>query len=149
MPETRAARLRPAEPADLATVLAMLEGAGLPTAGVPPALGGLLVAETEDRVVGVIGLEIYGRAALLRSAVVAPEARGFGVGAELVGAILRLARARSVREVYLLTTTAEAWFPRFGFTRIDRGTVPAPLRASEEFKGACPDSAAVMRLGLA
>jgi amino-acid N-acetyltransferase len=148
MPETGIARVRPAAPADLAVVLAMLDRAGLPTAGVPPSLTGFLVAESGGRLVGMVGLEAYGRAALLRSAVVAADARGVGIGAGLVKGLLDLARAQGIRDVYLLTTTAEAWFPRFGFARIGRDAVPSALHASEEFQGACPDSAVVMHAGL-
>jgi amino-acid N-acetyltransferase len=92
---------------------------------------------------------VYGAAALLRSAVVADQARGRGVGAALLDRLLEHARARGVRQVYLLTTTAEDWFPRFGFTRIARQAVPAALHASAEFRGACPDSATVMQATLA
>lgn len=148
MPETGLARVRPAEPGDRTVVLAMLERAGLPTAGVPPSLTGFLVPEAGGRLVGVVGLEAYGRAALLRSAVVAADARGIGVGAGLVQGLLDQARTQGIRDVYLLTTTADAWFPRFGFVRISRDAVPLALHASEEFRGACPDSAVVMHASL-
>ncbi len=148
VPETGVARVRTAGPADLAQVLALLARAGLPTAGVPPALTGFLVAESAGRLVGVVGLEVYGRAALLRSAVVAPDARSIGVGAGLVKGLLDQARTEGIRDVYLLTTTADAWFPRFGFARISRDAVPSALHASEELRGACPDSAVVMHASL-
>jgi amino-acid N-acetyltransferase len=148
MPETAFARVRPAAPPDLAGVLAMLDRAGLPTAGVPPSLTGFLVAESGTRLVGVIGLEAYGPVALLRSAVVAADARGAGVGASLVTRLLARAGSQGIHDVYLLTTTAEAWFPRFGFVGVTRDAVPEALHASEEFKGACPDSAVVMHAAL-
>jgi amino-acid N-acetyltransferase len=59
--------------------------------------------------------------------------------------VLDRARERGVREMYLLTTTAERWFPRFGFTRIAREQVPDAVRGSVEFREACPAFAAVMR----
>ncbi len=46
--------------------------------------------------------------------------------------------------VYLLTTTAEFYFHRFGFTRISRADVALPVRDSIEFRESCPDSAVVM-----
>lgn len=148
MPETAFARVRPAAAHDLAVVLAMLDRAGLPTAGIPPSLTGFLVAESGTRLVGVIGLEAYGPVALLRSAAVVADARGAGVGASLVTSLLARARSLGIHDVYLLTTTAEAWFPRFGFVGVTRETVPEALHASAEFKGACPDSAVVMRATL-
>ena len=142
-------RVRPARAADYPAVAGLLEAAGLPTAGVSPSLPDFMVAEADGGVVGAIGLEAYGPAALLRSAVVAPAERGRGAGTALVAGLLEHARARGVRDVYLLTSTAEDWFPRFGFARIRRDAVPAALHASAEFQGACPDSAAILHATLA
>ena len=60
-------------------------------------------------------------------------------------AALRLARANGVDTVYLLTTTAERFFPRLGFEPITRDQVPTTVQASVEFRSACPASAVVMR----
>jgi N-acetylglutamate synthase-like GNAT family acetyltransferase len=138
--------VRPATEADYPAVIALLEAAGLPTAGVPRTLGDFLVADAGDGLAGAIGLERYGSGALLRSAVVRPGDQGTGIGAALVRALLDRARDAGLREVYLLTTTAERWFPRFGFAPIEREQVPDPVRASVEFREACPASAAVMRM---
>jgi amino-acid N-acetyltransferase len=137
--------IRLAAPGDFAGVVRLLEAADLPTAGLARSLPDFLVAEERGRVVGAAGLEIYGDCALLRSAVVEAGRRGSGVGVDLVESLLRRAGTRGVREIYLLTTTAEHFFPRFGFFRIPRDVVAAPVRASEEFRGACPDSAIAMR----
>ncbi len=137
--------IRLAAPGDFAGVVRLLEAADLPTAGLDRSLPDFLVAEASGRVVGAVGLEIYGDCALLRSAVVEAGRRGSGVGVDLVESLLRRAGTRGVREIYLLTTTAEHFFPRFGFSRIPRDVVAAPVRASEEFRGACPDSAIAMR----
>lgn len=142
------ARIRDATAADAAAVRTLLADAHLPLDGVPASLDGFLIAEHGAQPVGAIGLERYGEAALLRSAVVHPAVRGCGVGEALVGALLAHARAAGVRELVLLTTTAADWFPRFGFTRTTRDAVPAALHQSEELRGACPASAVVMRLAL-
>lgn len=60
-------------------------------------------------------------------------------------AILQLARGLRTPHAYLLTTTAERYFPKFGFERIERHDVPASVQASTEFRSACPASAVVMR----
>lgn len=140
--------IRDAAPSDLGAVHALLTAAKLPLDGIPSDLAHFLVAESDGAIVGAIGLEDYGAAALLRSAVVSPTLRGSGVGERLVRALLDAARANGTREVVLLTTTAEAWFPRFGFERIAREQAPVSLHASEEFQGACPASAVTMRLRL-
>lgn len=140
--------IRTARPSDAPSVRALLTEAALPVAGVPDSLEHFLVAERDGSLVGAIGLEPYGTAALLRSAVVHPTVRGTGLGESLVRELLDAARHANVRELVLLTTTAAEWFPRFGFTRITRDTVPAALHASEELRGACPASAVVMHLAL-
>ena len=64
-------------------------------------------------------------------------------------AILERAKIGGVREVYLLTTTAEKYFPRYGFEVIERAAVPAEVHESSEFASVCPASAVAMRLKLA
>jgi amino-acid N-acetyltransferase len=137
--------IRVAAPGDFAGVVRLLEAAELPTAGLEPTLPDFLVAEESGRVVGVVGLEVYGDCALMRSAAVDAGRRGSGLGIDLVESLLRRATMRGVREIYLLTTTAEHFFPRFGFLTIPRGEVAPAVRASEEFRGACPDTAIAMR----
>ena len=137
--------VRAASAADYDHVVGLLRAADLPTAGLRPPRPDFLVAEDGGRVVGAVGLEVYGEAGLLRSAVVEAGHRGTGLGRDLVTRLLEHAGRRGVREVYLLTTTAERYFPRFGFASVDRETVAPAVRASEEFKGACPESAVAMR----
>lgn len=139
------AAVRPARPADYEGVAGLLRAADLPTAGLSPSLPVFLVAEEDGRLVGAIGLEVYGGFGLLRSAVVDPEHRGSGLGRILVTRLLQQAEALGIREVYLLTTTAERYFPRFGFEPVARESVASDVRVSEEFRGACPDSAVAMR----
>jgi amino-acid N-acetyltransferase len=130
---------------DYQAVVELLRDAGLPLAGVPRSLTDFYVAEERGTVLGAVGLEVHGGDGLLRSAVVHPTARGTGIGLTLVDRILRHARERGLGAVYLLTTTAESYFPRFGFSRIAREAVPDPVKASVEFREACPASAVAMR----
>jgi amino-acid N-acetyltransferase len=67
------------------------------------------------------------------------------IGRDLTIAAIDLARINGASTVYLLTTTAEQFFPKFGFERIPRADVPALVQTSVEFTSACPESAAVMR----
>lgn len=141
--------LRPARPEDLPAVLALLEAAGLPTAGVAEWLPRFVVAEGAGGLAGVAGLEAYGDDALLRSVAVAEGWRGRGLGGRLTDAVLASAAAAGVRTVYLLTETAEGFFPRHGFRRIPREEASAAVRASAEFRELCPASSAVMARTLA
>lgn len=83
--------------------------------------------------------------ALTRSVTVAPAQQGQGLGRQLTDAAIRLARDLGVPAIYLLTTTAERYFPKFRFERIERQDVPESVRASVEFTSACPSTATVMR----
>ena len=143
--DCRCVSLRRAVHADHEAVTTLLRDSQLPTDGVAEWLDQFWVAEHQGRVVGMAGMERYGDSGLLRSVAVTHEWRGTGIGRTLVDRVLTEGRAAGVREVYLLTTTAEHYFPRLGFGCVDRETVPAALQASAEFKGACPASAVVMR----
>jgi amino-acid N-acetyltransferase len=139
----------PASAEDHAEVLALLRDAGLPTEGVPGDLALLVVARDDTgAIAGCAGLERHADAVLLRSVAVASPRRGSGIGAELVSVALDRAREAGSTDAYLLTETAAAWFPRFGFVGLDRADVPEPLHESVEFRGACADSAVAMRLPL-
>ena len=138
-------QLRQAKAADLPEILGLLRDSGLPVVGVDQALDHFIVAHRSDRLVGAVGFEPYGRYALLRSAAVRSSEQGSGVGRALVEQLLGEAERNGVRELYLLTTTAQQWFVRFGFEDVSRDRVPEPVRESVEFNGACPDTAAVMR----
>ncbi len=145
MPDAIDPTIRPAGPDDLPAILALLEAAGLPPQGVAEWLPRFVVAERDGALVAAAGLEVYGRAGLLRSVVVAQEQRRSGLGAALTERIAAEAAAAGVRMLYLLTTTASAYFPRLGFHRIERSALPAELAGSEELKDACPASAAAMQ----
>jgi amino-acid N-acetyltransferase len=137
--------VRTAWPEDLSAVLGLLEQANLPSAGVAEALPHFVVAENQGQLVGVAGLEMYGESALLRSVAVEESWRGTGVGRTLIERALSLTRERGIQDVFLLTTTAEHYFPRFGFACVSRDSVAEAVQASAEFQGACPASAVVMR----
>ncbi len=137
-----------AKAADLPAVLALLEASGLPQEGLADHFATALVARRDGSVVGSAALEVYGSTALLRSVAVAASLRGRGLGQRLARAALDLARQRGVSEVYLLTETASAYFPRFGFAPIERAQVPEAVRQSVEFTSACPDSAVAMKTTL-
>lgn len=137
--------LRSARPADLPEALALISRSQLPAAGVPEAFSQFFVARHGDKLVGVAGLEVYGASALLRSVAVDDEWRGTGVGRLLIDKALEEVKGRGIEDVFLLTTTAEHYFPRFGFACVDRDAVSADMRASVEFQEACPSSAVVMR----
>lgn len=139
------ASLRPARSQDLEAVLGLLGASALPAAGVEQWFSHFVVAEHEGAIIAAAGLELYQDSALLRSVVVREDWRGSGLGRQVVDALLADARARGIEDVYLLTTTADLYFPKVGFACITRDEVPLTVRESVEFKDACPASATVMR----
>ena len=140
--------IRPATSQDLPAIESLLTASALPTAGVRDEVCSFLVAEVDGRLVGVVGMERRGRYGLLRSTAVVPEWRGKHVARELVERIIAAAESQGVHALYLLTTTAERYFPSFGFATTTREVVPEDIKESEEFQDACPASATVMCLDL-
>jgi amino-acid N-acetyltransferase len=134
-----------AQSSDAAAIRALLEAQQLPVDGLSDHLQTLLVAKLNGTVVGSAGLELHTEGALLRSVAVTPDHQGQHLGGDLTSAAIDLARTMGAPAIYLLTTTAEGYFPRFGFERIQRADVPSGVQTSVEFTSACPASAVVMR----
>jgi amino-acid N-acetyltransferase len=133
---------------DLPAVKALLGSAGLPLDGVADAFRSGIVARDGGRIVGCAAVELYGDAALVRSVAVDEVRRGQGLGAALVAAVEALARNAGAREAYLLTETAEGWFPRFGYVPIGRADAEPAIGASVEFTAACTETCSAFRRAL-
>ena len=139
--------IRLASRADEKAVEQLLTANHLPLDGVHEALPCFVVADDGGNIVGVAGIEecgVAGRHALLRSVAVSSDWRSRGLGRALVSRAIALAEERGAKALYLLTTTAESYFPSFGFTPTTRDAVPVDVSSTAEFKGACPASAVVM-----
>src|SRR5215475_9334905 len=148
MSDIKDMQIAAAVPGDLPAVLGLLDGAGLPRAGVTTNFAQFLVARAGPEIVGAVGLERYGVSALLRSLVVAPAHRGQGLGAALVERALDVARLAGIERVFLLTITAVEFFRRLGFRDVPREGIDLAVQASGEFVATCCQSAAAMRLDL-
>ena len=140
----------PATIADLPAIRALLGRCGLPTEDLQrERLDNFVACRADDQLVGVVGIDTVGDIGLLRSLAVVPEFRGRQIAHGLWMRAHDDARRRAVRRLYLLTTTAERLFARWGFRRVARDLVPATLQASEEFTSLCPTSAIAMTRDLA
>ncbi|MDX1514946.1 MAG: arsenic resistance N-acetyltransferase ArsN2 [Gammaproteobacteria bacterium] len=135
---------RNARASDLGAIREALGAAGLPTQGVGGA-GEFFICEADGAFRGAAGVEVYGNDALLRSLVVAPEARRLGLGRRLCEQAVKRARDTGCRAVYLLTLDATEYFARLGFEIVARDQAPAGIQSSGEFSSHCPDSAVLMR----
>lgn len=144
----RAPAIRRAAASDRERIEALLVASELPVTGVAEAIDHFVVAESGGALVGVAGLEVHGGDGVLRSVAVDEAFRGRGLGRWLAERIIEDAKGAGLRDLYLLTTTAEGWFPRLGFRRIARDHASAAVQRSIEFREACPASAAAMVLDL-
>jgi amino-acid N-acetyltransferase len=142
--------IRRARAADLPAVLALLEGARLPTADIASVdEPQVWVLEERNAIVGVVALERFGAEALLRSLAIATEYRNRGFGRELVVRAEQSAQANGINQLVLLTETAEVFFHSLGYSNLDRRYVSDSLKGSAEFRSLCPASATCMSKVLA
>lgn len=93
---------------------------------------------------GIVGVELHESVALLRSLAVSANCRGRGCGTELVAQAERFAQSQGAKEIYLLTTTAERFFERLGYARVQREAAPAAIQRTQEFSTLCSSSSALM-----
>ena len=135
---------------DLQDILDLLSQVQLPHDGVAENLGAFLVARDESsRLIATIGIERHGNTGLLRSAAVAPEYQGSGIGSRLTEDLLQRATNDGIERVVLLTTTASDFFARrFGFCETSRTAFDKDLTASSEWNLPRCSSAVCMCLDL-
>jgi amino-acid N-acetyltransferase len=128
-----------------AVAVALLQAAKLPTEDLrEEMLPHFFYAGSDGAPRGLVGLELLGDEALLRSLVVDEQARGAGLGTSLVEHAERHAAAQGVKSLYLLTTTAEPFFKLLDYARIDRDAAPSSIKRTTEFASLCPQSSAFM-----
>jgi len=127
-------------------VLALLEANQLPTADVPELnLDHFLGCGDPNNPSGVIGLQMFSDAGLLRSLVVDESVRGEGCGEVLVRGIEEYARDKGVHNLYLLTETAPRFFESLGYVNINRASAPQSIIHSSEFSTLCSENAVLMK----
>lgn len=137
-----------AEPTDKEVVTSLLKEANLLTDDLPAGLTNFLLAREEGTLVGVAGMELYKEVALLRSIAVSPDYQGKGIARKLVEQLLSVADKQEVQAIYLITTTADLYFNRYGFAVVNREHVPEAIQLTRQFNDLCPSSAVVMKRDL-
>jgi amino-acid N-acetyltransferase len=134
-----------ANAADLDAIRALLSAGDLPVDDVGEHVGEFVLARQDGATIGTVAAEYAGGVALLRSLCVARSHRGHAIGARLLAAIEAKAASRGVRELYLLTTGAVAYFESHGFARTSREDAPSAVRGTAQFRTLCPATATCMR----
>lgn len=123
----------------------LLTSAALPSADLTDAhMEHFFYCGSDVAPLGVVGLELCGPDALLRSLAVSSVQQRAGLGSALVDQAERYARSHGVRSIFLLTTTAESFFKKRGYVPTERATAPEAIRASREFADLCPASSAFL-----
>ena len=131
---------------DIAQVQQLLQDSELPTGDLAGGHSAQFFAcGSRAQLRAVVGIETYADVGLLRSLAVRSTARNAGVATTLVRHVEAYAAARGVRQLYLLTTTAEAFFARLGYHVLPRAAAPDAIRNTREFSALCPDDSAFMR----
>jgi len=129
----------------LGVAVAMLDAADLPSTDLTDAhMAHFFYSGPARAPTGLVGVEFCGPNALLRSLVVEPTRRSGGIGSVLVTHAEVHARDHGARSMFLLTTTAEAFFKRRGYADAIRDDAPAEIRATREFASICPASSAFL-----
>lgn len=129
---------------DLPLIQALLIENQLPYLDVGHHLDHFILAKESGNVIGCVGLEICGEYALLRSLAVSLAFRSEGIAGNLLSSMEVYAIQHNVSYLYLLTITAENYFSRRNFFKIEKAEAPESIRHTKEFLGLCPASAICM-----
>lgn len=130
---------------DLPSISLLLTRNELPVEDIIPGKQRFWIIKEGDRILAVAGLEQYGEFGLLRSLATDPGQRNKGMAAQLLKALFEYAKRASIKELYLITETAERYFEKKGFQKIGRDAVPEAVKESKEFSQICPSTATVMK----
>jgi amino-acid N-acetyltransferase len=135
----------PASSADEPRIRKLLTLCGLPHGDITAQhLRHFWVLKDKGEVIGVVGLEVLGRLALLRSLTVDPRFREKGLATQLTKKGEKYAASLKIEELYLLTMTADSFFLKRGYKKIERKSAPPQVQGTAEFQGLCPASSVCM-----
>jgi amino-acid N-acetyltransferase len=139
-------KLIEAKKSDMAEIIQLLEESNLPVSDLGQTNQSFYILKGQNQVLAACGLEIYGSKAILRSFAVGKPLRNTGLGTLLYEKTLKEAAVRNVKELFLLTTTAESFFIKQGWKKIARENVPKSVSKSKEFSEICPSISVCMNL---
>lgn len=129
----------------LAMVRQLLSHAGLAAIGLENDQLHLFCEFTEEgQMVGVVGVELYGKTVFLRSLAVREDKRNAGIARALWKEALLFAYQSRCVDVYLITEILGDTMLRYGFDHITRKDVPQEILQSPFFNGICSCSSQVM-----
>jgi amino-acid N-acetyltransferase len=127
-------------------IIHLLEQNNLPVLDIRESAIEFIVAKSNSKLIGCVGLEKQGDQGLLRSFAVESEFRNRSVGTELYHRILKHALQFNIKTMHLLTDTATEYFSKVGFAVTDRKNAPHQITETSEFSSLCPVSSRYMVL---
>ena len=140
--------IRKATSNEYRAIINLLASNALPTADIYEKNITLFVGLVEDEIVAMIGIEQYENVALLRSLCVKDGFKNKKLGIQMLLHFFAFCEKEKIKTLYLLTTTAEHYFVRYGFEKITRDEAPQTIQQTREFQDICPSSAIIMKLKL-
>lgn len=140
-------QIQPCTTADTAQLCSLLETASLPTEDIQITKRKLFwKVIVQGNLIATIGLELVTPSiGLLRSLCVKNEYRGHGYAQELVKRVESEAHTLKIEQLFLLTTTAKAYFLKYDYVEVKRDIVPEEIKQSSQFSSLCPSSAIIMK----
>ncbi len=115
-------------------IRSLLSACELPTLYVHRHLKSFMVARADRKIVGVVGIEAYGRTGLFRSLCVDQDFRGRGIAKTLNRKLLEYARMWKIERLYLFTFHAEKFASKLGFRKIKKNQIPKVIRSTWQFR---------------
>ena len=136
---------RAGEQSDIHRIKSILKSADLPYEDIDLGKQDFIAVIQGTKIIGTVGLEPYDEIGLLRSLAVEDACRGRGLGRALVIEMTRHAKDKGIKQLFLLTLTADRFFEREGFERISRESMPEAIQNTTEFTSICPVSSVCMK----
>ena len=140
--------IRKAAENEYRAIIHLLASNALPTGDIYEKNITLFVGLIDNEIVATIGIEQYDKVALLRSLCVKEGFKNQKLGTKMLSYLLSFCASENIETLYLLTTTAERYFVRYGFKKISRDETPKSIQNTREFQDICPASAIIMELKL-
>ena len=141
--------VEPVDSDDQPKVEALLKQVNLPIEGVCDQFQNYFKIQGEsDKIIGCVGVEVYGNMGLLRSVAIHPDFQRKGLGKKLVEGAEEFSKTRALKKIYLLTEGAEEFFSRLGYKTIPREQADPSVQQSLEFTTVCKDSGTCMEKDL-
>ena len=129
---------------DIQAIKTLLQESHLPYKDIDGHIDNFIVAKEQGALIASIGLEVLQPYSLLRSLTVSENYRNKGIANELLKKISEYALSIHIKDLFLLTTTAEDYFMKNKFIVLERNDLPDPLKKTQEFIFLCPETAICM-----